>query len=542
MEGETAVIIQNDDTQHPVINKSTKRRHSISSFVGNDMLKEFIDNTTATICDPQDKDHALKKCKKVHDVLEPPAAITPSDSNHCPNIGSDDDNTKSPDLSLMDGKSDTSDSGNSLYDDKSGESLESEGVSDNDEESSDEEEEDDEVEDSDEEAEEDTNYSDVDSGESENEPSGVHNEDVTATTTNVKGHKRERDEAPIDIDKELVAFKKQKQVSYDDEPLLCTNPNRFVLFKFESEEMWRMYKTAEASFWTTEEIDLEEDIICWKEKLNKDERHFISTILAFFAASDGIVNENLACQFMNEVQLPEARAFYGFQIAMENIHSETYATLIKTYVKNPEEQERLFNAMYEIPCIKRKAEWTMKWINPHQPFAVRLVAFAAVEGIFFSGSFCAIFWLKKRGLMPGLCQSNELISRDEGMHCDFACLCHSVLKNKPPKKVIRAIIKEAVDIEKEFLRDALPVSLIGMNADLMCKYIEFVADRLLVALGCGKTYMTPNPFDWMNMIALQRKTNFFEKHVSEYQKAQKSKKDGIVIKGTENVFQYDEEM
>jgi ribonucleoside-diphosphate reductase beta chain len=308
----------------------------------------------------------------------------------------------------------------------------------------------------------------------------------------------------------------------DGEPLLQENKNRFVLFPINHKEIWRMYKQAEASFWTTEEIDLAADVSQWNDRLNDDERYFISMVLAFFAASDGIVNENLAVSFMKEVQVPEARCFYGFQIAMENIHSETYSMLIETYVKNTQQKAKLFNAIETIPCVKKKADWALRWINSTTPFAERLVAFAAVEGIFFSGSFCSIFWLKKRGLMPGLVQSNELISRDEGLHCDFACLLYSMIRNKPSSQTIRKIICDAVDCEKEFVRDALPVSLIGMNADLMCKYIEFVADRLLVALGQAKVYNASNPFDWMSMISMQRKTNFFEHRVSEYQKSGKT--------------------
>jgi len=303
------------------------------------------------------------------------------------------------------------------------------------------------------------------------------------------------------------------------EPLLQENSQRFVLFPINHKEIWRMYKQAEASFWVTEEIDLAADLKDWNEKLNNDERYFISMVLAFFAASDGIVNENLAVQFMKEVQIPEARCFYGFQIAMENIHSETYSQLIEAYIKSNTEKRKLFNAMETIPAVKKKADWALRWINNGASFGERLVAFAAVEGIFFSGSFCSIFWLKKRNLMPGLAHSNELISRDEGLHCDFACLLFSMLRNKPSQQTVRRIICDAVDNEKEFVRDALPVGLIGMNSDLMQKYIEFVADRLLVALGQNKFYNAINPFDFMEMISLQRKTNFFEGRVSEYQKS-----------------------
>jgi ribonucleoside-diphosphate reductase beta chain len=279
-----------------------------------------------------------------------------------------------------------------------------------------------------------------------------------------------------------------------------------------------MYKQAEASFWTAEEIDLQQDMMDWENKLTKDERHFIKHVLAFFAASDGIVNENLAINFLNEVQYPEARCFYGFQIAIENIHAETYSLLIDTYIKDNKEKDFLFNAIENLPCVAKKADWAMKWIE-NGNFAQRLVAFAAVEGIFFSGSFCSIFWLKKRGLMPGLAFSNELISRDEGLHCDFACMLYNQLQNKLTVEEVTAIIAEAVEYEKEFVTDAIPVALIGMNAKLMCEYIEFVADRLLGELGCPKIYNSTNPFDFMEMISLQGKTNFFEKRVSEYQKA-----------------------
>jgi ribonucleoside-diphosphate reductase subunit M2 len=281
-----------------------------------------------------------------------------------------------------------------------------------------------------------------------------------------------------------------------------------------------MYKKAEASFWTAEEMDLSKDLHDWNNRLNPGEKHFISHVLAFFAASDGIVNENLLERFSNEVQIAEARCFYGFQIMMENIHSETYSLLIDTFIKEPSQRDFLFDAIETIPCIKKKADWALTWITDDQrTFGERLVAFAAVEGIFFSGSFASIFWLKKRGLMPGLTFSNELISRDEGMHTDFACLLFSHLKRRPNHEVVRAIITEAVVIEQEFLTDALPVGLIGMNAKLMCQYIEFVADRLLIALGGPKHYNVSNPFDFMDMISLQGKTNFFEKRVSEYSKA-----------------------
>jgi len=303
----------------------------------------------------------------------------------------------------------------------------------------------------------------------------------------------------------------------ETELLLRENKDRFVILPIKYPAIWEMYKKHEASFWTAEEIDLSDDLKHW-DNLNSGEKHFITHILAFFAASDGIVNENLAINFMSEVQLPEARCFYGFQIMMENIHSETYALLIDTYVKDPVEKDRLFHAIETVPCVGKKAQWALRWIE-NGTFAERLVAFAAVEGIFFSGSFCSIFWLKKRGLMPGLTFSNELISRDEGMHCEFACLLYKMLENKLSKEAATAIITDAVEIEKEFINDALPVSLIGMNAKLMSQYIEFVADRWLVELGYDKVYNSANPFDFMEMISLQGKTNFFEKRVGDYQKS-----------------------
>lgn len=302
-----------------------------------------------------------------------------------------------------------------------------------------------------------------------------------------------------------------------DEILLKENKDRFVLFPIKYDKIWAMYKQAENSFWTAEEVDLSADLKDW-EKLNEGEKHFITNVLAFFAASDGIVNENLAVNMMNAVQLPEARCFYGFQIMMENIHSEMYSLLIDTYVKDNNEKSRLFNAIETVPCVKKKADWALRWIE-NGTFAERLVAFAAVEGIFFSGSFCSIFWLKKRGLMPGLATSNEFISRDEGLHCDFACLLYSMLKNQLPQSDINKMIVDAVKIEQEFVTDALPVDLIGMNARLMAQYIEFVADRLLVSLGCPKHFNSENPFDFMETISLEGKTNFFEKRVSEYNKA-----------------------
>ncbi|MCE2496997.1 MAG: ribonucleotide-diphosphate reductase subunit beta [Flavobacteriales bacterium] len=304
-----------------------------------------------------------------------------------------------------------------------------------------------------------------------------------------------------------------------DEPILRENKDRFVLFPIEHHDIWQWYKKEEASFWTAEEIDLHQDITDWNTKLNDDERHFIKHVLAFFAASDGIVNENLAENFVNEVQYTEAKFFYGFQIMMENIHSETYSLLIDTYIKDPEDRDRLFHAIENFDAIKKKADWAIRWIESDS-FAERLIAFAAVEGIFFSGSFCSIFWLKKRGIMPGLTFSNELISRDEGLHCDFAVHLHNNhLVNKVPKNRIKQIITEALDIEREFITEALPVNLIGMNSKLMTQYLEFVADRLLVELNCEKVYGSENPFDFMDMISLQGKTNFFEKRVAEYQKA-----------------------
>jgi ribonucleoside-diphosphate reductase beta chain len=307
-------------------------------------------------------------------------------------------------------------------------------------------------------------------------------------------------------------------VSTVEEPILKENKNRFVLFPIRHSDIWEFYKKAEASFWTAEEIDLSQDLTDWNN-LNDGERHFISHVLAFFAASDGIVNENLAENFVSEVQYTEAKFFYGFQIAMENIHSETYSLLIDTYIKDPRERDKLFNAIETIDCVRKKADWALRWIE-NGTFQERLIAFAAVEGIFFSGSFCSIFWLKKRGLMPGLSFSNELISRDEGLHCDFACHLYTRhLVNRLPQEKVLKIIKEAVEIEKEFVTDALPVSLIGMNAELMRQYIEFVADRLLVELDCSRVYDSKNPFDFMEMISLQGKTNFFEKRVGEYQKA-----------------------
>ena len=326
--------------------------------------------------------------------------------------------------------------------------------------------------------------------------------------------------SPAEIKPENVDL--EKELSNDlslEEPILKENPNRFVLFPIQHSDIWEMYKKQEASIWTAEELDLASDLNDWSNKLNDDERFFIKHVLAFFAASDGIVNENLAENFLSEVQYTEAKFFYGFQIMMENIHSETYSLLIDTYIKDSKEKDYLFNAIETFEPVKKKADWAMRWIE-NGSYAERLIAFAAVEGIFFSGSFCSIFWLKKRGLMPGLTFSNELISRDEGLHCDFACLLYNNhLVNKLPKEDVRKIIADAVEIEKEFVVESLPVRLIGMNSDLMCQYIEFVADRLLVELDNEKIYNASNPFDFMDMINLQGKTNFFEKRVGEYQKA-----------------------
>jgi ribonucleoside-diphosphate reductase subunit M2 len=345
-----------------------------------------------------------------------------------------------------------------------------------------------------------------------------------------------KNKAPLERDK-VASFpvksdhKRAEQAGmHVAEPLLQENPHRFVLFPIQDNKIWQMYKKAEASFWTAEEIDLATDLNDW-ESLSNNDRHFVSHVLAFFAASDGIVNENLARNFCIEVQSAEARCFYGFQIAVENIHSETYSLLIDTYIKDPEEKDRLLHAVETIPCVSKKALWALTWCDSENAsFAERCVAFAAVEGIFFSGSFCAIFWLKKRCLMPGLCFSNELISRDEGLHCDFACLMYKKLINQLSEERIVEILSNAVEIEKEFVKDALPVELIGMNSTQMGHYIEFCADRLLVALACSRHYNTPNPFDWMELISLQGKTNFFEKRVGEYSKS------GVGVEGGNNEF------
>jgi ribonucleoside-diphosphate reductase subunit M2 len=311
------------------------------------------------------------------------------------------------------------------------------------------------------------------------------------------------------------------------EPLLAPDDNRFVMFPIKYDDIWQMYKKQIECFWRAEEIDLTKDLVNW-ESLNQDEKYFISMILAFFAASDGIVLENLASRFMNDVQVSEARAFYGFQIAMENIHSQTYSLLIETYIKDKEEKHKLFNAIENFPCIKKKSDWAQKWIHDNRSsFATRLVAFACVEGIFFSGSFCSIYWLKKRGLMPGLTFSNELISRDEALHCEFAVLLYSKLVKKIDKARIHEIIKEAVEIEIEFICDALPCKLIGMNSDLMTQYIKFVADRLVVQLGYKKIYNVANPFDFMELISLEGKTNFFEKRNDSYALANKTVSEDV---------------
>ena len=311
------------------------------------------------------------------------------------------------------------------------------------------------------------------------------------------------------------------------EILLAPDDNRFVMFPIKFDDIWKMYKKQMDCFWRAEELDLSKDLTHW-ESLNNDERYFISMILAFFAASDGIVLENLASRFMNDVQVAEARAFYGFQIMMENVHSESYSLLIDTYIKDKEEKNNLFNAITNYPCIKKKSDWAQKWIHDNRSsFAARLVAFACVEGIFFSGAFCSIYWLKKRGLMPGLTFINELISRDEALHCEFAVLLYSKLQKKIDKSRIHEIIKEAVEIETEFICEALPCKLLGMNAELMTQYIKFVADRLVVQLGYKKIYNVTNPFPWMELISLESKTNFFEKRVSEYALATKDVTDDI---------------
>ncbi|XP_022138232.1 ribonucleoside-diphosphate reductase small chain A [Momordica charantia] len=329
-----------------------------------------------------------------------------------------------------------------------------------------------------------------------------------------------------------------KEEEEEEEPILMAQNQRFCMFPVRYRQLWEMYKKAEASFWTAEEVDLSRDMQHW-ENLSNSEKHFISHVLAFFAASDGIVLENLAARFLKDVQIPEARAFYGFQIAMENIHSEMYSLLLETYIKDSKEKHRLFNAIENIPCVAVKAKWAIDWIHSSDIFAERLVAFACVEGIFFSGSFCAIFWLKKRGLMPGLTFSNELISRDEGLHCDFACLLYSLLQKQLPCERVHHIVNEAVEIEREFVCEALPCALIGMNSTLMSQYIQFVADRLLVSLGYNMKYNVENPFDWMEFISLQGKANFFERRVGDYQKA--SVMSGLKDASKNFVFKIDED-
>jgi len=320
----------------------------------------------------------------------------------------------------------------------------------------------------------------------------------------------------------------------ENDPLLSEDTKRYVIFPIKRDDVWRMYKKAEANFWTTEELDLSKDLKDFNG-LADDERYFIENILAFFAASDGLVNENLVERFCKDVQLLEAKFFYGFQIAMENIHSETYSLLIDTYVKDITKKHMLFNAIETIPSVQKKADWALKWINDDKStFGTRVIAFAAVEGIFFSGSFCSIFWLKKRGLMPGLCFANELISRDEGLHTEFAVLMYSMLNDKPSKDTILEIIKEAVELEKEFITESLPCKLIGMNMDLMKQYIEYVSDRLLLMLGLEKVYNSSNPFPWMELISVQGKTNFFEKRVGEYSNIAGSEKEN-------NVFELDDD-
>eukprot|EP01006_Ploeotia_vitrea_P055773 TRINITY_DN68031_c6_g15_i1.p1 TRINITY_DN68031_c6_g15~~TRINITY_DN68031_c6_g15_i1.p1 ORF type:complete len:344 (+),score=53.12 TRINITY_DN68031_c6_g15_i1:57-1088(+) len=321
------------------------------------------------------------------------------------------------------------------------------------------------------------------------------------------------------VEKKRKIMKDMKEVKENtNEEILKENPHRFVLFPINYHQIWEMYKKAVASFWTVEEVDLSGDLGDW-DKLKPEEQHFITHVLAFFAASDGIVLENLAARFMNEIQIPEARCFYGFQIAIENIHSEMYSLLIDTYIKDPEKKRDTFNAIETFDSVKSKADWALKWIGADNTFGERLVAFAAVEGIFFSGSFCAIFWVKKQGKMQGLTFSNELISRDEGMHCDFACLLFSMLQDKPSQERVYELIREAVRIETDFVTKALPVELIGMNSKLMTQYIQFVADRLIDSLGFPTIYNVTNPFDWMSMISLKGKTNFFERRVGEYQRA-----------------------
>jgi len=321
------------------------------------------------------------------------------------------------------------------------------------------------------------------------------------------------------MDSQQLFYKSTDKTNDDNEILLKKNSKRFVLFPIIHENIYELYKKAESSFWTANEIDLSKDINDWL-KLNSDEQHFIKNIIGFFAGSDGIIMENLAVRFMNEIQIPEARAFYSYQIFNESVHSETYSLLINTYIKDNDEKQLIFNSIENIPSVAKKALWAYKWIeNKNVSFATRLIAFAIVEGIFFSGSFCAIYWIKKRGLMPGLTFSNELISKDEGLHCEFATLLYSMIINKVDEKVVHEIFNEAVEIEKEFITDSIPCNMIGMNAQLMKEYIEFVSDRLLVQLGYNKIWNTENPFDFMEMISLRPKSNFFEVRVGEYSKS-----------------------
>lgn len=338
------------------------------------------------------------------------------------------------------------------------------------------------------------------------------------------------------VEKKAVAVESPGEHNDDaNEPILIAEDNRFVLFPIKHHDIWQFYKKAVASFWTVEEVNLAQDKNDWNNRMNDNERFFVSRVLAFFAASDGIVNENLVERFCNEVQYQEAKSFYGFQVAIENIHSEMYSLLIETYVKDPQEKHKLFNAVKTIPCIGKKADWALRWIaDKRSSFAERLIAFACVEGIFFSGSFAAIFWLKKRGLMPGLTHSNELISRDEGLHRDFACLLYRRhIVNKLPLERIHNIIADAVKIEQEYLTESLPCDMIGMNCRLMSQYIEYVADHLLGELELPKLFKTKNPFDFMENISLEGKTNFFERKVSEYQKF------GVLSSAEDNQFSLD---
>jgi ribonucleotide reductase beta subunit family protein with ferritin-like domain len=305
-----------------------------------------------------------------------------------------------------------------------------------------------------------------------------------------------------------------------EEVILQENKNRYVLFPIKYNSMYELYKKAESTFWTASEIDLVKDNNDWEYSLNDNERNFIKNIIGFFAGSDGIIMENLAQRFLREIQIPEARAFYSYQIFNESIHSETYSLLIDTYIKDVEEKNKIFNSIENIPCVAKKAQWAYKWIeNTDVSFATRLLSFAIVEGVFFSGSFCAIYWLKKRGVMPGLTFSNELISRDEGLHCEFACLLYSYIKNKVPQSIVYEIFQEAVNIEKEFITESIPCAMIGMNSTMMCQYIEFISNRLLLQLGYDKLFDAENPFDFMELISLRPKTNFFELRVGEYTKS-----------------------